>query len=206
MTQRSSADRWLPLAATVIVLAALALRLFRADAQSLWYDEGTSVALAARGLAQIARDAANDIHPPLYYWLLALWTRLLGDGVVAIRSLSALVGTAVVAMVIVLGRRLLDARAGLAAGALAAVSPYLVWYSQEVRMYVLVALWACLLVYVALRLAEAEPGRRLRPVDVDRPRRRRGHGRPLHPVPGRCRGAGCWRGSRAAAGRRRLAH
>lgn len=153
---------WLAVAALAVVAIALVLRFFQAEAQSLWYDEGTSVALATRSLVQIARDAAHDIHPPLYYWLLAGWTHVLGNSVLAVRSFSALVGTAVVGMVIALGWRLLDARSGLAAGALAALSPYLVWYSQEVRMYILAALWACLLVYGAQRLAEAEAQDRAR--------------------------------------------
>jgi hypothetical protein len=145
---------WL-LGAGLVLLGALALRVYGADAQSLWYDEGSSVALAARSLGQIAHDAAHDIHPPLYYWLLALWVRLAGDGVVALRGLSALIGTGVVAWVLVLGRRLFSPGVALGAGLLAAVSPYLVWYSQEVRMYILAAFWACALVYAALRLAEA---------------------------------------------------
>jgi len=123
--------------ALAVFLLALALRLYRADAQSLWYDEGTSAALAGRPLPDIARAAANDIHPPLYYLLLALWVRLFGDGVVALRALSACLGSLLVAGVIRLGGRLWGRPVGIAAGLLAAISPYLVWYSQEVRMYML---------------------------------------------------------------------
>ena len=62
--------RWEWMALLGIMLLALALRLYRLDAQSLWNDEGTSVALAQRDLATITRNAADDIHPPLYYYLL----------------------------------------------------------------------------------------------------------------------------------------
>lgn len=142
------------LIAWAIVAIALAVRLFRADAQSLWYDEGTSAQLATRSAGAIVAAAAGDIHPPLYYLVLAAWTRVFGHGVPALRALSAVLGAATVAAVIAIGRRLGGRRLALAAGALAATSPYLIWYSQEVRMYVLAgALGAAL---VALALAEAD--------------------------------------------------
>lgn len=138
----------LPLAG--ILLLALGLRLYRADAQSLWYDEGTSVSLAGRSLWQIAQGAANDIHPPLYYWLLALWVRVFGNGVIALRALSAVLGTVVVGGIWILGRRLWNAQVGWVAALVAAISPYLIWYSQEVRMYVLAAALAVGLVAATL--------------------------------------------------------
>lgn len=142
------------LIAWAIVAAALAIRLFRADAQSLWYDEGTSAQLATRSARAIVAAAAGDIHPPLYYLLLAAWTRVFGHGVPALRALSAVLGAATVAAVIAIGRRLGGRRLALAAGALAATSPYLIWYGQEARMYVLAgALGAAL---TALALAEAD--------------------------------------------------
>ena len=147
-----------------ILLLALALRLYRLDAQSLWNDEGTSVALAGRDLATITRSAAADIHPPLYYYLLHAWTGLWGTGEAAARSLSALAGVGVVAATYALGRRTLGAGAGLAAALLAAVSPFGVYYAQEARMYVLATLLGALsmLAYVRLLAGWAAPstGRR----------------------------------------------
>ena len=40
----------------LVLLLALGLRFYRIDAQSLWNDEGTSVALAQRDLLTIARS------------------------------------------------------------------------------------------------------------------------------------------------------
>ncbi len=67
---------------------------------------GYQCSLAQRNLATIAQDAAHDIHPPLYYWLLAGWVRLFGSSEVAVRSLSALLGVVLVALTYVLGRLL----------------------------------------------------------------------------------------------------
>lgn len=133
-----------------IVLLAFALRLAGVTGQSLWYDEGTSAALARRSWPAILAAAAGDIHPPLYYLALAGWTRLAGDGVLAMRLLSALAGTLLVAGLITLGRRLWGRPQGLAAGLLAACSPFLVWYSQELRMYMPAAALGVLLVWLSL--------------------------------------------------------
>jgi mannosyltransferase len=123
----------------LILLLAFGLRFYRLGAQSLWNDEGTSVAVAQRDLVTIADDAASDIHPPLYYWLLSVWLRLFGAEEAAVRSLSALLGVVLVALTYGLGRLLVGHWVGLAAALLAAIHPFQVYYSQEARMYMLLA-------------------------------------------------------------------
>src|SRR5665213_3336499 len=45
------------------------------------------------GLAAIARDLrATDVHPPLYFWAVALWRRMIGAGLFAARMFSVLCG------------------------------------------------------------------------------------------------------------------
>ncbi|MCS6840856.1 MAG: glycosyltransferase family 39 protein [Roseiflexus sp.] len=121
---------------------ALALRLYRIDAQSFWYDEGLTVALAVRPLDDIARAAAADVHPPLYYWLLHGWLRLTGTGEAAARAFSAVCGAMTVVLTAILGWRWFGAAAGWLAGIAAAVSPFAIHYSQETRMYALAMLLA----------------------------------------------------------------
>jgi len=123
----------------LILLLAFGLRFYRLDAQSLWNDEGTSVAVARGDLAAIARDAARDIHPPLYYWLLGGWVRLFGTSETAVRALSALLGVILVALTYALGQRLIGQWAALVATLLATIHPFQVHYSQEARMYMLLA-------------------------------------------------------------------
>ncbi len=126
----------------LILVSAAAVRFYNLGGQSLWSDEGNSAALASRSLPQIARDAAHDIHPPLYYWLLHAWTRVTGTSEVGLRSLSALLGVLLVLAVTLLGRVMFDRNIGLAAGFVAALAPFQVYYSQEARMYILLALEA----------------------------------------------------------------
>ncbi|MBC7225157.1 MAG: glycosyltransferase family 39 protein, partial [Anaerolineae bacterium] len=123
--------------ALVLVLG-LGLRLARLTFQPLWWDEGYSVYFAILPLAEMVRQTAVDIHPPLYYALLHGWTALLGTGPVALRTFSAFAGLAAVPLAWALGQRFGGRQAGWAAALLAAASPFLVFYSQEVRMYALV--------------------------------------------------------------------
>lgn len=139
---------------------AAALRFFRLDAQSFWNDEGNSARLAERSVRLIVEGAAGDVHPPLYYLMLAFWRRLLGDSEFALRALSAFAGILLVAGILALGRlwvaRLRDGRARAAvplfAALFAAMHPALIYYSQETRMYMLLGLWAVLSSLLLARL------------------------------------------------------
>lgn len=150
----ASSKRDLALLCTILFLA-LALRSFRLDGQSLWSDEGVSVALAQRDLATIARDAAHDIHPPLYYYLLHFWARLFGTSETAVRSLSVLCGLLLIFFTYLLGIALFDDRVALVASFLAALSPFQIYYSQETRMYILVALQGAISLFLFLKFARA---------------------------------------------------
>ncbi|HEY6041297.1 MAG TPA: glycosyltransferase family 39 protein, partial [Anaerolineae bacterium] len=82
----------------VALVVAFGMRVYRLDAQSLWNDEGTSIALAALNVNAIAGGAARDIHPPLYYLLLHCWMPFAGLSEFGVRFLSVLAGTLVVAL------------------------------------------------------------------------------------------------------------
>jgi hypothetical protein len=126
---------------------AAALRWFRIDAQSLWYDEGISAFQLTRSFADILSAAALDTHPPLYYWTLKAWAGSIGASEVGLRSLSAAWGVAAVALTWLIGRRLFGALVGTLAALLLAVAPLAVYYSQEVRMYTQVTALGLLAVY-----------------------------------------------------------
>jgi len=141
--------RWLWGATAVILLAAF-LRFHQLGAQSFWNDEGNSARLSERSLRLILEGTASDVHPPLYYLALRGWREFVGDSEFGLRALSAFAGLLLVAGVLALARQL-DAQGlrdplsfGLLAGLLAAVSPPLVYYSQEARMYQLLGLTAVL--------------------------------------------------------------
>ncbi|MCL5026012.1 MAG: glycosyltransferase family 39 protein, partial [Chloroflexi bacterium] len=138
-----------------VSLVGFALRAYLLDGQSLWYDEGTSAAMAPRGFQAITAAAAADIHPPLYYYLLHIWTGIAGTGEYALRFPSVVFGVLLLPLLAVVGRRLFGPTVGLLAAWLGATSVLLVYYSQEARMYALLLLLGTLVIYIALRLPEA---------------------------------------------------
>jgi mannosyltransferase len=83
----------------------------------------------------------SESTPPLYYMLAWFWSQLFGTGEVGLRSLSALAGTASIPVVYMAATALgMRRRVGLIAAAMVAVSPVLIWFSQDARAYSLVFL------------------------------------------------------------------
>ena len=156
------AHRSLTLTATLlaILLLAFALRVVALDAQSLWYDEAVTAQVAQQGLGELAQWTADDIQPPLYYALVAGWTRLAGTGEWALRFPSVAFGLAMVALAFALGRRLFGPTAGWVAALLGALHPLWVYYAQEARMYTLLTSLGMLAGYALLRVLAPtqEPG------------------------------------------------
>ncbi len=126
----------------LILLLAASLRFHLLGAQSLWNDEGNSYVQATRSFSDIAAHAARDIHPPGYYWLLALWRLLTGESEFALRSLSVFASILTVAFTYALGRRLFGTIAGVVTALLVTLNTFSIYYAQEARMYSLLALWA----------------------------------------------------------------
>src|ERR1700733_4630943 len=131
--------------------------LWRLSASSLFTDE-TSSWLAARtslgGVFSAVRQ--SEVAPPSYYLLLHVWIGLTGsDSILTMRLLSVLAGLCLVAAVWWLARLLSGDVAALLAALLTALSPLVVQYSQEIRAYVFVTLFATVAVAAAIAARHA---------------------------------------------------
>lgn len=122
------------------ILVAAVLRLYHLGAQSLWIDEVFTWLGACVGQPIALRDLLIDLHGPLYSVILHAWTDHAGDSEWALRLPSAVFGIATVPAMAWLAKRWLGREAELPAAWLTAGSPFLVWYSQEVRNYSLLLL------------------------------------------------------------------
>ena len=129
----------IPAGLTALVALALVLRT-RELGIGFWIDEGLSVGIADRPLADIPGILRLDGSPPLYYMLLNVWMEAFGRSEEAVRWLSvacALIGVPVAWWA---ARALFGTRAAWMAAVLAATNPFLTQYAQEGRMYALLAL------------------------------------------------------------------
>ena len=149
---------WLPWV-TVLLVAAL-LRFLGIGSASLWVDEANTYRIAAAELAEQRRLLWNDSSPPAYYLLLHAWMAVAGTSEAALRTLSALIALLLVAAVYALGRARLSDRVAFHAAWIVALSPAQIFYSQQARMYPLLALACLLSTWCLVRCVEIpRPGR-----------------------------------------------
>jgi uncharacterized membrane protein len=142
----------------IIVALALVLRLINLGGRPLWYDEAFAVLYAQNPLETMlfgtvtqVEGAAADVHPLFFYSTLHVWMRAFGQSPVAVRALSALLGTATVVMAYLLARRLFGHGVGLATAFIVAIAPFHIYYSQEARMYALLGFAAITMTYFFVR-------------------------------------------------------
>ncbi|MBK8047953.1 MAG: glycosyltransferase family 39 protein [Anaerolineales bacterium] len=126
-----------------ILLLATLTRSWRLDYHSLWFDEAVSMKWArsaASYIWSVTLQLVQEKHPPVYYLVLHYWAAFLElfglhTNDVALRLLGVLFGVATVGLLMGLVHAQSGRTTALLAGALVAVSPVLVWYSQELRMF-----------------------------------------------------------------------
>ncbi len=146
-----------------IVVVGAALRFSTLGLQSYRYDEAVTVGrvLQPNLFSTLSTVPGSESTPPLYYLVAWLWSRPFGTGEVGLRSLSALAGTASIVAVYLGAVALpLPRRAGLVAAAMVAVSPVLIWFSQDARAYALVFLLTALSFLFFARARRGGGGRR----------------------------------------------
>jgi 4-amino-4-deoxy-L-arabinose transferase-like glycosyltransferase len=132
-----------PYAELLIVALAAVVRFWRLSYHSLWFDEAVSLQWATSNPVwtwQRTFSLAEDKHPPGYYLLLHYWIDLLDlvglpRSDTALRAFGSILGVLTVVGLLLLVRRLSGRPTALLAGLLVALSPVLVWYSQEMRMF-----------------------------------------------------------------------
>ena len=114
----------------IVTGASLVLGLIRLGAPALWYDE-------AYTYRQINRSYLEQFegYQPFYYWIQKPWTSVAGSSEWSMRLPSVIGAMLAGALLVVLARKLFDARVALLSGLFLATSPYMVKWSQQARVY-----------------------------------------------------------------------
>ena len=110
------------------------LGTYRLSSESFWEDEIYSYQANLRSFAGLVSGPLSN-HPPLYFIFLKAWANVFGTSEFSLRFPSIIFGSLSVLMIYLLGSLLYDKKTGIIASALLAISPFLVYYQQEARMY-----------------------------------------------------------------------
>lgn len=134
------------LALVVLTLIAAVVRLIGLGSQDLWFDELCTWRFATYPTLQdvILHGSIKDFHPPGYQAFMFYWIRAFGDSEFALRLPSAIGGILSVPALFLLGRKLLNVRAGSLAALMMALMIPAVDHSKEARSYTLMLLFAIL--------------------------------------------------------------
>lgn len=118
-----------------------------------WFDEGYTIALINKGYSDIWHMTAQDVHPPLYYFMLKAYSSLFGSSILSLRFFSGIPVFLIVLAGCTIIRKLWDDKTAIAFIVVALLS-YHVYAASEIRMYswsMLFVLMAFLYAYKAVR-------------------------------------------------------
>lgn len=142
----------------LITCIAFGLRVFRLDANAIWWDESLSLYRATQDLPtilantiQIQTILTTDLQPPLYFLLLHFLVTAFGTNEFGLRFLSVAANAATIPLMYALGRRWFSEAVGLIAALAGALSAFWVWYAQEARPYALALFLSLLAIYALAR-------------------------------------------------------
>lgn len=141
----------------LILLIGTVLRLYNFASISLWHDEAFSALLIKYPWHEMFYRIGLDVHPPIYYIALRLWSYLFGDGLEALRGFSVFFGVGTVyAVYLFVKTAFKNTHLALAAAFLIAINPFQIQYVTEARMYTFGAFFLVMSAYFAVRALEAQ--------------------------------------------------
>lgn len=135
-----------------IVILGIILRLIFIDKpDGLWNDEYVSWMIAAAPFNNGFISAVkSQCHMPFYYLYLKFFMTLFGQSDLLLRLTSVFAGILSIIAMYFTGREK-DEKTGLTCASLTAISSFLIYYSQEVRLYSVLFLFSALSLLYTLR-------------------------------------------------------
>ena len=143
------------LASLIIVVLGLYFRIIPYEhIQGLWNDEYVGWFISQKPLLQpFIKAMLEQCHLPLYYVFLKIYTSIFGNSDVVLRSSSTIIGLISIVTMFFVGKTK-SKTLGFVCAFFTAVSGFLIYYSYEVRPYVLIFLLSALSLLFTLRLFE----------------------------------------------------
>lgn len=139
-----------------IVVVGLVLRLICIDkAEGLWNDEYISWFVASQPFTKgFVEHVFSQCHMPLYYLYLKMFMKLFGQSDLLLRLTSVFAGVISIPVMYLIGLEK-DKKTALLAASFSALSGFLIYYSQEVRIYSLLFLFSALSLLYTFRFVKS---------------------------------------------------
>lgn len=126
------------------VIASLTLSGYTLLNESIRLDEAQSLWVATKSVPGIIAYIVQDVHVPLYEILLHFWISLFGNSIFTARLLSFLFFLLSLPVLYLTAKKSSNTLIAFFTVSLYALSPFILWYSFETRMYTLLTLVATL--------------------------------------------------------------
>ena len=131
----------------IIIALGLFIRLsYLNKPEGLWNDEYLSWWISSFEFGKpLFEKIFYNCHMPIYYFFLKIWCTLFGNSDIALRISSVFIGILNITLLFFLGITYKDNKLGLICAAFGCVSSFLIYFSQEVRLYSLIFFFSILI-------------------------------------------------------------
>lgn len=131
----------------LIILLGTILRFFNLGSKPLWNDEIDTLFTARFGVIEyILTIVPIDLHPPLFISILHFMTYI-GDSNFIMRTIPAIFGISTILISYIFITKIFGKEYGLMTVFLLAISPYNIFYSQEMRPYTMMTFLSVINLY-----------------------------------------------------------
>lgn len=140
----------------VIIGLSGAVGLWSIFTQSIRLDEAQSIWVSTKPVPALLNLTSKDVHVPLYGVILHFWMQFFGNSIISARLLSFFFYVLTLPVLYRLSKDASNRKIALLSVMLFSISPFIVWYTSEARMYTLFTFVTSLNSLFFLRLLRSE--------------------------------------------------
>jgi mannosyltransferase len=126
------------------------------SSQSIRLDESQTIWVTTKPIQTVWKLIAQDVHVPLYFTILHYWIQIFGNDTVTVRIPSFIFYLLTLYVVYKFSQEAANRNAAYLAVFLFSLSPFVLWYSFEARMYTQFAFFSSLSTLFFLRMLRSE--------------------------------------------------
>ena len=130
------------------------MNIVRISGDFFWGDECFSIRLSKESFAGMLSETAADVHPPLYYFILQIFYKIMGESGLMYHMVSLIPYGLLMIFAMTVVRKRFGIIATLIYSSFASITSTALLYNNQVRMYSWSAFFVLLAFYYAYRIME----------------------------------------------------